>query len=336
MGCSGLACGNTCVADPSTDSQNCGGCGHDCRGGECKDSQCLPVVVASGLARPRSVYIDSGFAYVLTLGLPATADSTVVRFPLMALADPESIVTAEDTGGVGPHSVAALGSNVFWLAQPPLQVRSITLGMTPYTLAAATSTPSALAIDEVGRRLVWAENAAPGRLAAIDQSGTITTVGDNQFMTVAVVSEDGVVYWANQGMGTGTGTGSIRTSGGATSLPQVLASGEANPVDLAVNGRVPYWLNGDDGTLRTISATNGPVTLESGLSSPVALVVDAKTIYWLEGSGSVRRRDRTTGPPEDLATGLAKPSSIAQNDQVVVWLDEGPTTDAGTLYLLVK
>ena len=111
--------------------------------------------------------------------------------------------------------------------------------------------------------------------------------------------------------------------------PQVLATGQANPIAIAVNSTNVYFLNnatgGTDGQLVSCPVTGCPnpiVPLSKALDNPTALTLDGTNVYWINSSAlnqtkgtgmkcplagcGATNQNRTT-----LFTGIATPRTIA-------------------------
>jgi hypothetical protein len=71
--------------------------------------------------------------------------------------------------------------------------------------------------------------------------------------------------------------------------PVMLASGQAAPLDIAVDGMNVYWTNmghsAGSGTVSKVPVGGGSVTtLASGQSSPYGIAIDATSVYWTKNS----------------------------------------------------
>ena len=87
----------------------------------------------------------------------------------------------------------------------------------------------------------------------------------------------------------------VPKSGGASTT---LASGQYDPVSIAVDASGVYWLNYGtqannftDGSVLMVPRGGGAATLlASGQSSPEAIALDATAIYWTNnGAGTVMK-----------------------------------------------
>jgi hypothetical protein len=85
-------------------------------------------------------------------------------------------------------------------------------------------------------------------------------------------------------------------SSGACSLvpcaPVALATSEADPWGIAVDGANVYWTNQRAGTVKKVPLSSGPsVTIAAAEVQPSGIAVDATHVYWVNytQSGAVRR-----------------------------------------------
>ena len=102
---------------------------------------------------------------------------------------------------------------------------------------------------------------------------------------------------------------------------ETVASGQAFPNGIAVDGTSLYWTNNNDGTIRKMALGGGvPVTLATGQASPWAIAVDGTNVYWTNlGDGTIRKVALGGGVPTTLASGQAGPSGIAVNGTGIYW-----------------
>ncbi|HET6280877.1 MAG TPA: HYR domain-containing protein, partial [Polyangia bacterium] len=104
-------------------------------------------------------------------------------------------------------------------------------------------------------------------------------------------------------------------------VPTTLASAQAGPLGIAVDGTSVYWTNGDDGTVMKVALSGGaPTTLASGQNTPRGIAVDGASVYWAAGN-TVMKVALSGGAPTTLASsGQAGPSmGIAVDGTSVYW-----------------
>jgi hypothetical protein len=118
----------------------------------------------------------------------------------------------------------------------------------------------------------------------------------------------------------------------------VLASGQSNPVGVAVDSQNVYWTNyasgTGDGTVMSVPVGGGPpTTLAAGQNGPAAIAVDASNVYWVNfGDGTVMTIPIGGGSPLTIASGQDHPVGIAVDALGVYWNNfgdcSGPITGA--------
>jgi hypothetical protein len=128
----------------------------------------------------------------------------------------------------------------------------------------------------------------------------VVTLASNQEYPSAIAVDSRNVYWANagerpSGSGTPRAMGTIMSVPIAGGTPVTLASGQAYPVGIAVDGDDVYWTN----------QGYPPGTLDTNV-------------------GTVMQVPRGGGVPITLAAGQPEPQGIAVAGSVVVWTLLGP------------
>jgi hypothetical protein len=116
-------------------------------------------------------------------------------------------------------------------------------------------------------------------------------------------------------------------------MPNLVASGQATPYQIAADETHAYWTNRGDGTIADHDRMNlMTTTLASGQSGPGGIALDDTHVYWANQGGSIMRVEKTGGTPMELASGLQVPESVAVDNTHVYWTDPG----AGTISKVAK
>jgi hypothetical protein len=158
----------------------------------------------------------------------------------------------------------------------------------------------------------------------LPSGGTLSTLAQVSGSVPEFLAVDGTnVYF------TATGLGSVLSApiGGGGAGAVVLASGQDQPIGIAVSGGNVIWTNessgSTNGTVMKVATGGGtPVTLASGQGAPYEIAVDGANVYWTNITAplGVMTVPIAGGTPTQFAPGTS-PWAITAHDGNVYWTD---------------
>jgi hypothetical protein len=280
-------CNGTCV-DLDYNPNNCGACGHSCKGQACLGGQCQPLVLASGY-NPSALAVDSASVYWTNMNMNPTGSSGVFKVPLNggAVTQLSTTLYSAQLQGIG---IAVDGTNVYWNDDVGSGGSLLSV---PVGGGATTTLVSGTAFEDVkvdATNVYWA-----GNMGGAVNAGTIMKMPKSGGSPVTLVSGlrspnglavDGTsVYWTDT---SGSGTGTVRSVPVAGGVAVTLASGLISPFGIAVDGSSVYWNDQDldfksQGDVMKVPLHGGTsVTLASNQSiDRGAIAVDSQNVYWV-------------------------------------------------------
>lgn len=298
--------------DTQTDGSNCGACGHDCQGGDCRAGRCQPILLATKQDSPRTLLLDSANVYVSSA---PTGEGSSAGF-----------VTAVPLGG-GTATRIATGlftPDSFAITPTEMYIGDTDLLRVPIT--GGTPTPLGTGAAGVGPVVVDASNvyfAAYGKnLAQIKKmplaGGAATAIGEAHqgFYSLAIDSTN--VYSATQASSNGS-IQAVPLNGG----PEiVIAEHQATVHSIVSDGTSVYWSNSEaNGSVMMAPASGGAATtLASTAGTPAGLALDAKNLYYTDYQlGTINKVPLDKSAPSVIVSGLEAPEPIAVDQTCIYW-----------------
>jgi hypothetical protein len=306
--------GPVCLADTTSDPENCGACGQSCGGDVCADSQCQPVTIASAVGAPVGLAIDHDFVYW------TTDTGLVMRGPIQGYGVFQSPVTLA-SGQTNANGIAVDATNVYWTTiSPDGQIMTVPIaGGTPRVLA----DHQAWAVRVVVRdgMLYWANLISHTLVRMPVTGGVPEVIADHQPEPGGFDTDASHVYWTNLG----NGQINMRSLDLATPVVSI-ATGQHFPLGIRVqDGRV-YWSGLNGGVNATGTDGSDPEVLAPSTNAN-GVAVDDHDIYWTDDlKGNVLRHPLHGGETTVVAAGQAEPTDIAVDERYIYWIDSLATT----------
>jgi len=332
---------NGCETDGITDSENCGACGHDCLGGECKASTCQPLELAKGQPMAWGIAVDAQRVYWSNQG-----SGEILSLPL-AGGTPTKLATGQND----PGDLVIDDQFVYWTNfSSGGAVMRISKTATNLMQISNGTGPWGLTVDATN---AWFTNSDGTIRQVAKGGGSATTVVSAEQDPKGITADATHLFWT--ALDSGKVMKGPKTSPNADK--QELANGQANPLSVVVTADSVYWvaagnyefgqcLAADGKVMKVAKAGGTPVTLATGQACPVDLAVDGDHVYFVnEGTfvaqayqydGAVMRVPIGGGAAEAVMVGQVVPYGVAVDDKAVYWTAQGLGANAGTVVKIVK
>jgi hypothetical protein len=304
-----------CDARPNDDPQNCGACGHDCLGGDCRSGKCLPVVMsedAGAAVTQRMATSDEGI-YIVgggTLhrvgldGGPASTQYTPAAGNVLSdiAVSPTKVVFAQAFGPspsirscplgacpdaavesdsiAGPHALSLVGERAFWADLNAM-----------YATAPGGGAPALFQSEDISTtapsptRIYWARSNTAILRSAFPDGGDVTSFVPDSGGPISsiAVTDDGLVWVANATLHIGA------LDGGSARRLTALSSGALR---IGVAGDQVYWLESGSGVLRRCALAGTCVGEAVSLKCTADFAITQRAIWWVEEEGRLLRLAR--------------------------------------------
>ena len=315
----------------TSDSKNCGYCGHDCNGGQCHSGMCEPIIIASGLETPSGIAVDGANVY-FTLYLAGTVETC----PLTGCAGAPKILSA---GNDEPNDIKVDATNLYWASEGS----GVGLGSIKRCALPGCSSPTTLGSGSIvdwvatdANNVYWTSTydgfAYSCPIAGC--GGTGTPIASNLTVPWHITADATNVYiavWNGSLNAPATNGGVIGKCpvGGCTGAPTQLSKSENQPYQIAVDTDYVYWAGFKDNTIKRCAIAGcptGATVIASGEGGPSGIAVDDKYVYWTNySSGTVRvcAKDGCDKTSATLAVGQNHPNLITFDSSYVYFTDFG-------------
>lgn len=318
--------GDGACGDVSANPLHCGRCGHSCLGGECKDSRCVPTLLAGSLGLVSSVAINATHVYF------ASFDDVVGRVPKVGGAvEP---LAAKPSVNL-PKRVAVTSTHFYWASSDLSNgavVRCPISGCagSPQVLSQPDE-PTGLAVDAT--HVYWADHNGTTIARKPLSGGAIEPIANTAALPVSVAVAGPHAFWVEDF------TGEVYRNQGPDGGSLYIGTNGTSGRDIAVDEAFVYWSAGEDyGDLGRINRAprtgGGPSTLlVVAQGDPLTITIDATHVYWTawqrltDGgvvSAAVYRCEKTgCVTPTLVAADQDLPRGIAVDDTHVYWGGNG-------------
>lgn len=284
------------------DGKNCGRCGHDCLGGQCKEGQCQAKLLLSGQSNPIKIAVDAEAVYWINGGV-AASDGAVMRL------DHGATTAITLASGQAKPSAIAVKDSVFWTNSGEGTVRQVSKsGGSSLPLARDMSNPSSICVG--AEWVVWGTDSGLYERSLI--SDTVNKLSDEQVVTVGCQAQS-ILF------GGGNWLWTIPYVGGKVSQLNYASYGV---VTLATTSDSYCWAE-DFYTPRCGTPAGSNWGVNTGADA-LAMALDETGLYWLSDfEFALWKTDLVSGDAKKLAS---TPSGAA----VAVWQSGVYWTESAT------
>jgi sugar lactone lactonase YvrE len=320
-----------CSAHLETDSENCGECGHSCLGGACQARVCAFTELASEQIVPSGLAVGGGSVFWTTEGAHPGYVGDVFA---LSLTEPTAVATRLASTQSYPRALAFADGILYWGNYGDGKVGRWTgvviadfgraVNGRLYNIVADSTfvyfSMEVPATDTAPRSGALGRCPLGGCGAATPE--IVATAPDATIMGLAL--DAGTIYWSTFSSNGGV----YRLALDGTSMPQMVATGQASPLNIAAFGGYVYWTNSSSNTVARAAADAlgglPPAILASAQTSPWGIAADAGGVYWTNmRGGQVMKLSPNSTTPIVLASGQTTPGHLRIDASYVYWVNTG-------------
>lgn len=309
----------------------------------------LPAKVATGQKYPRGLTANATHVYWSNFGhtgMPLSGSSSRIMRAALGAVSSTSIgapeIFADGQMDARHLAIDATNSYLYWInggSGPGKNdagvMRMPLTGGTPTRLIAATY-PVDLALDST--YVYWLDSDLQTvNRAKLDGSSSTVLYASGPKPVGLALGASSKIYWLNRGT-TGLSDGQVKSSPAFSFLPPtVLASAQAEPVDLAADTSGIYWVNRGDGKVRRVAVDGSALTTLQTLKRPTAIALDSASYYVTDsilGRVIAYAKATNTGVARSYADGI--PSRIVPTASNLFWVNEGVKEYVGEINVIGK
>jgi hypothetical protein len=320
-----------------------------CQGGECTQTACQPLMLASNQNVPNDLALDSNNLYWTNEG-DAAANGSVMQVQL----DGGHLMTLA-AGRAQPVGIVVDSAWVYWAEEGTMAnnfqdgvIAKVPIGGGPVqTIAQNQALPIDVAVSTTN--VYWTnggfalanDDAGTVMMATLD-GGSATTLATGQHQTQWMAIDETYVYWTTGGtQAKNYADGTVeKIALDGTGGPMSVATGQTSPSGLAVDANNVYWPTLGtsansflDGTIVQQSKTGTRTTIARNQGQPLGVAVDGTSVYWPDGMGTLAVFSVPIGggATATFQSVPGTPASVAVDSTSVYW-----DADDGTVMKLAK